>query len=407
MKNLNTPIFYISIAILLQFLLSCSHVRKNKLLKEFPKANTAFVSPLKPPNEIIQQTYESPHPYTAVENGNIAWTQSIKYTDTAITFIAVHFQKLELSSGDQLIIRSPNNSRRYEYDRETLNRNPWSGRIFENELVIEIVSKNKQGNYGYLIDKIAVGILDNTLSSSLDNDATKIQLTDHKTTLEGTWQVISIGDRKLHEIESRTSVLIFARDTESKYSIGVTIGCNNIVKSAQIEKNTIKFGSCSTTQKGCGYMTELEEKMNTNLSKVSEFKFVNDLLKLTDASGENVFVLKPFKPDVVGTWQIYSIGKRQLSAKENGTIIIRKDENSTHKLEVSVGCNNISSKAQFQYETILLSDIESTEKVCGQLTELEDEIKSMLKNVDTYKLQGDTMVFFRKGHYGLILKRKR
>ena len=119
------------------------------------------------PGVVAQQTvgeevlvqYESPHPYQASsKRSDIVWTQEISYTEKHAKYIAVHFSNFQLSEGDQLIVRSPDGKRKWEYSSRDNKRGTfWSIPIYGDKAIIEIVSSNAKTAYGYKIDKIARG----------------------------------------------------------------------------------------------------------------------------------------------------------------------------------------------------------------------------------------------------------
>ena len=113
---------------------------------------------------------ESPHPYTAaLEKGTITWTDTIKFKEAS--YIKIHFEAINLSEGDQLIVRSPDYSRKYEFYAKYNDYSSWTGEIQGNEAIIEIVSNNEKGAYGYKIDKISRGFSqsEKRIANSIDN----------------------------------------------------------------------------------------------------------------------------------------------------------------------------------------------------------------------------------------------
>lgn len=108
--------------------------------------------------EILYQ-YESLHPYPhSSSQSEIVWTQEVTYTDKTATYIAVHFSEFNINDGDKVIIRSPEYHRTWEYTNLDNSRGDfWSIPIYGNKAILEIISTNSMGAYGYKIDKIARG----------------------------------------------------------------------------------------------------------------------------------------------------------------------------------------------------------------------------------------------------------
>jgi len=112
--------------------------------------------------------YESKHPYAASSKTNeIVWSQEISYTEKTATYIAVHFSQFNLAVGDKLVLRSPNNERVWEYTSEDNDRGEfWSIPINGDRAIIEIVSSNSGGSFGYVIDKFARGFTQTEIQSA-------------------------------------------------------------------------------------------------------------------------------------------------------------------------------------------------------------------------------------------------
>jgi len=108
----------------------------------------------------VLQVFESPHPYSGADNlkGEVVWSDEIVYSGAS--YIAVHFSKVQLSKGDFIVVKSPTDKRFWKYkdlNIKSTDAGIWSIHIYGEKAIIEIHSKNKEGNYGYTIDKIASG----------------------------------------------------------------------------------------------------------------------------------------------------------------------------------------------------------------------------------------------------------
>lgn len=121
--------------------------------------------------EIIQH-YASPHPYAGTENknGEIVWSEEI--TSNGASYIAVHFSKVQLSKGDYIVVKSPDSERFWKYVNlsvEPESEGLWSVHIYGEKAIIEIHSKNKEGSYGYSIDKIARGYSEIEMKENIES----------------------------------------------------------------------------------------------------------------------------------------------------------------------------------------------------------------------------------------------
>ncbi|MFD2518564.1 trypsin-like peptidase domain-containing protein [Salinimicrobium flavum] len=112
--------------------------------------------------EESKRVIESPHPYNGSISGNYEVVWSDRISEKNASYIAVHFKKFSLSPDDYIVIRDPENTRAWKYHYGEEDRKQfWSIHIYGSEAIIEIFSKNKVGGYGYKIDKIAKGFVQN------------------------------------------------------------------------------------------------------------------------------------------------------------------------------------------------------------------------------------------------------
>jgi len=119
--------------------------------------------------EEIFQTYESPHPYKGVYGDDIEAVHSQEITSKGASYIAVHFNKVQLAKGDFIVVKSPDGERTWQYSNLNVksgSKGLWSVHIYGETAVIEIHSKNIKGSYGYSIDKIARGFSPNQLKNN-------------------------------------------------------------------------------------------------------------------------------------------------------------------------------------------------------------------------------------------------
>jgi len=117
--------------------------------------------------EEIYRTFENNHPYNGSKTKNIELVSTQRIFEKNASYIAVHFKKFELKKGDYLIVRNPENTRRWKYSLNSQSKKEfWSVHIYGQEVIIEIYSRNTEGGYGYKIDKIAKGYQFNPMARS-------------------------------------------------------------------------------------------------------------------------------------------------------------------------------------------------------------------------------------------------
>jgi len=121
---------------------------------------------IKKVGEEIFKTYETPHPYLGTKKvgEEVVWSEEVVHNGAS--YIAVHFSKVQLSKGDFIVVRSPDSTRHWKYKDLNVKQDEaglWSIPVYGEKAIIEIYSKNKEGNYGYSIDKIAVGFSENLM----------------------------------------------------------------------------------------------------------------------------------------------------------------------------------------------------------------------------------------------------
>ena len=112
--------------------------------------------------EYIESSFSSPFPYigTTKPEGEITWKVNIHYPGAS--YIAPYFKSLDLSKGDTLTIRSPDNSRSWTYT----NSGPrelgklggfWGIHIHGDTAIIELKSSSVDGGKGVFISRFARG----------------------------------------------------------------------------------------------------------------------------------------------------------------------------------------------------------------------------------------------------------
>jgi parallel beta-helix repeat protein len=133
------------------------------MLLIFTMGSTCIFSKIQVGEEVIE-SYETPHPYTGE---GVVWEQEFHWPDAG--YIAIHFSKFDLEKGDRVEISSPDGSFWYVFDgkgkkvklgkkrKETEISEFWATHIPGDTAVVRLISKNKKGGWGFVIDKWARG----------------------------------------------------------------------------------------------------------------------------------------------------------------------------------------------------------------------------------------------------------
>ena len=119
--------------------------------------------------EDVVATFKSRQPEARAEGVRkeavLSWTDRI--SSPGATYIAPHFSEFNLAPGDYVIIRAPDGSREYRYERfgkgdgtGPVKEGFWSGHISGDVAIVELWSVGGRAKSGYTIDKFARGIAD-------------------------------------------------------------------------------------------------------------------------------------------------------------------------------------------------------------------------------------------------------
>jgi len=164
-KNFDPPIFNLRI----------KGINKNLQIIMFGlclllSSNTTSYSQRTIVGEEVKLSFESDHPYAdSKSRGEIVWSNEIVSPNENASYVSVHFEKIQLSKNDRLILRSPDSQRVWEYTHDDNVRGAfWSIPIPGNKAIIEIASYNKLGNYGFSIDRIARGYTEKEMEENKD-----------------------------------------------------------------------------------------------------------------------------------------------------------------------------------------------------------------------------------------------
>jgi len=114
--------------------------------------------------EAVYRSFGSPHPHTLAERASpqLVWSETLHHRDA--TYIQPHFSRFHLAPGDHVVVRSPDGRSAWRYEglgRAGLGLDPrgfWSSRIPGDTAVVELYSRNTQGDFGYAIDQFFRGL---------------------------------------------------------------------------------------------------------------------------------------------------------------------------------------------------------------------------------------------------------
>ncbi len=120
---------------------------------------------------------ESPHPYPRAAVGDVAWRQVVHRPQAS--YLALHFARFELATGDRLEISHPAGLRRVAYtgrgraDRGTF----WATHMPGDTAVVELVTGGRPaGGFGVVIARVARGFPADQLPEELQPQWGKIHL---------------------------------------------------------------------------------------------------------------------------------------------------------------------------------------------------------------------------------------
>jgi hypothetical protein len=114
--------------------------------------------------EDIHESYASPNPYLGSSDigaAQLVWSDVIHYPNAS--YICPHFGRLELGEGDFVVVRSPDGSRSWRYERYGVDGlgldddGFWGIHIAGDTAVVELWAAGGSGGFGYVIDRFARG----------------------------------------------------------------------------------------------------------------------------------------------------------------------------------------------------------------------------------------------------------
>ncbi|TDR20382.1 trypsin-like peptidase domain-containing protein [Marinicella litoralis] len=112
--------------------------------------------------EYIKQAYSSPSPYLGnnTSSTQLVWTDVIHYASG--TYISPYFSMMDLGPDDYVVLRSPDNSRKWVYRDQGINGQGtksgfWGIPIHGNTAIVELYVNSATGGKGYQISEFARG----------------------------------------------------------------------------------------------------------------------------------------------------------------------------------------------------------------------------------------------------------
>lgn len=116
--------------------------------------------------EHVKNVLETPHPYPTSpgDEARLVWVDEIVYPEA--TYIAVHFERMELADGDYVIVRSEDGLQQWTYTRfgrhdlGVSEAGFFATHLKGDTAVIELYASGGSSAFGYLVDKFGRGYSD-------------------------------------------------------------------------------------------------------------------------------------------------------------------------------------------------------------------------------------------------------
>jgi lysyl endopeptidase len=113
--------------------------------------------------EHVFEAFETPHPYPS--SGSVqpmlTWVDEVRFPGA--TYIALHFERMDLADGDFVVVRSPDGAQKWTYTRfgrHDLGATPegfFATHIKGEAAVVELYTTGESRSWGYAIDKFGRG----------------------------------------------------------------------------------------------------------------------------------------------------------------------------------------------------------------------------------------------------------
>jgi hypothetical protein len=119
--------------------------------------------------EHVHEKFATPHPYTSSGEAHpmLSWVDNIVFPGA--TFIALHFDRMDLAEGDYVVVRSPDGKQRWTYtgygrhDLGATEDGFFATHIKGDTAVVELFTVGQSSSWGYSIDKYGRGYNDDEI----------------------------------------------------------------------------------------------------------------------------------------------------------------------------------------------------------------------------------------------------
>jgi hypothetical protein len=119
--------------------------------------------------EHVIEIFETPHPYPSSGEAQPMLTWADEVVFPGATYIAVHFKRMDLASGDFVVVRSPDGKQRWTYTgygRHGLGATEdgfFATHINGETAVVELFTQGSSSSFGYTIDRFGRGYNDDEI----------------------------------------------------------------------------------------------------------------------------------------------------------------------------------------------------------------------------------------------------
>jgi heat shock protein HslJ len=220
------------------------------------------------------------------------------------------------------------------------------------------------------------------------------------------WSAIYLKGVNIGKIEAFIKI-----DTDGKRFTGNT-GCNIMNGSVNIDRERIKFSAVITTKRACTRKTApIERAMLTALNNATSFKLSHSRLRLF--SGKSLlgeFGPRPANIDkdgpLTGTdklkledrkWVLESISRSVVPNVEQKAFLVFDPVKKSAGGDTS--CNAFGGEYKTNADKIAITEIISTMRACieDERMNIEREFLDGLRTADSYKIEGDKLMLYRRG----------
>jgi len=216
------------------------------------------------------------------------------------------------------------------------------------------------------------------------------------------WQLISFNNGQGGmESNQATQNITFTFGEDG--TISGNAGCNNFTGSYTVDGDTLTVGPLATTRKMCSEpegVMETEQAFLTDLGNAASFTFFGDTLTILDKDGGKLLVAKPAETlSITSTpWRLQSFnnGKGAMVtsvATEKITAIFGEDG----KVAGNAGCNDYNGSYEIDGNTITISPLASTRKMCSEPADVMNTEQTFLQNMTnaaTFSIENDMLTLF-------------